>query len=146
MRIVVDGEVIRKGEVVPRTTVHSEVLEVGEVGREARRTGSGGHGGALELLDVFGEIGVLLAEITRFESVTSDHFFLLEQDAVDVLLALLLRRRPLVLFSFPLVLSDLHLGECLFQFGDDGGEVLLLFLQPFGVLLLALAGIESASG
>ena len=75
---MVDGEVGEEVMAVPGVAVHRETVGLGEVGREARRARHGRHGGALGLLEVLGEEGVLLAEVGRLESVTADHLLLLE--------------------------------------------------------------------
>lgn len=145
LRFGVDGEVVQVRVTVPGVALHGERVHVGEVGRETRRARDGGHGGALDLVQVLDEELILLAQVARLERVTADHVLLLEMKTLDVVLVLLLGGLPLVLLAHVLGLSNLQLGQLVLQLGDDVRVVLLFLLEPLGVLLLALPRIEAAS-
>jgi hypothetical protein len=70
--------------------------------------------------------------------VVPHHLLLLEVQALDVLLVLLL-------LVGELVQGELRLGQVLLQVVDDRRVVLLLVLQPLSVLFLPLARVEPIS-
>ena len=142
----VDAEVVGHGEVIPRTGFHGQVFEIGKVGGIAGRARHGGHGDGVEFVGVLQQGGVLLPQIARVDGMPSHQLLFLQRHLFDVALHLLVRRHPPLLLSRPLGLPDAKVLQRLFQVADDGAGMFFLFLEPLGVLLLALPGIEPGRG
>ena len=141
--LVVGSEVVDEDVVVPVTVAHVEVVHLrGKVGEGRARCSS--HAVASSSLEAFSKDRDLLAKLAGFKSVVAHKLLLVELELVDHVVHLHGLAVPVLLLSNELVVLNAHGSEVLLHAAHLLDPALLLFLELFGVLLLALTGVETA--